>query len=311
MVKILFSCLLLAVLILGGIDVVRADNVGDELEVLKAFLGDKAQFEKKVRTFDKLHMMIARSLYAKAQSLEKQGEKDAAYAAAQESERHINLVQSAYDMGLGNFSDSAVMHNYYGEFIYDCLGDSHRAAQHWKKAIQHDPNLARAHCNFGMYALHSGMYSTGFESMDIALRLEPDNPDYLYNMVQAYFAHSLHLMQARKMSRDKIFTEAIKMSEKAADILPDDFEVLRDYALNFFLGEEYGVKVNWKDAAKAWQEARTKARTDAERFNTWLNEARVYKNSGDSKKTMECLDAAKAIWPDSPVVQQLIKDLKR
>ena len=162
-----------------------------------------------------------------------------------------------------------------------------------------------------MYALHSGMYSSGFESMDIAVRLEPDNPDYLYNMVQAYFAHSLYLMQARKMTREKIFSEAMKMSKKAADILPDDFEVLRDYALNFFLGEEYGVKVNWKDAAKAWQAARTKARTDAERFNTWLNEARVYKNSGDSKKTMECLNAAQAIWPDSPVVQQLIKDLKR
>jgi tetratricopeptide (TPR) repeat protein len=311
MIKNKFLGLIMAVVLCGSLDFVQAEEGVDEIETLKAFLVDKAQFEQKVHTFDKLHTAIARGLYAKASSLEKQGDKEAAYAAAQESERHINLVQSAYEMGLGHYDDSAILHNYYGEFIYDYLGDANKGAQHWKKAIQNDPNLARAHCNFGMYALHNGMYSIGFESMDTALRLEPDNPDYLYNMVQAYFAHSLYLMQERKMNRAKIFTEAMKMSKKAADILPEDFEILRDYGLNFFLGEEYGEKVNWKDAAKAWQKARTKARTDAERFNTWLNEARVYKNMEDSKKTLECLNAALEIWPDSPVVQELIKDLKR
>ena len=193
--------------------VASAEN-NREIETLKAALDDQNNFEKKVRAFDKLHLAVARALYEKAKTLEQQNKKDEAYAAAEEAQHHIDLVKSAYEMGLEAFENSAVLHNYYGEFLYDYLGEQHDALTHWQRAIQLDNNLGRAHCNYGMYALHNGMYSTGFESMKTALRLEPNNPDFLYNMVQVYFAHSLYLMQSEKMERPQIYKEAMKMSEK-------------------------------------------------------------------------------------------------
>lgn len=300
----------LAMIVCSIIAVSHADEPDRELELLKKYLGDSEQFENKVYTFDKLHMAIARGLFQKAQTYEKAQKAQEAYKAAEEAQYHIDLVKQAYEMGLNTFADSAVLHTYYGEFIYDNLGDVHGAAKRWKRALQLDDNCARAHCNFGMYALHNGMYSSGFKSLETALRLEPDNPNFLYNMVQVYFAHSLYLMQSREYSREKIYKDAMKMSKRAAHLLPEDFEVLRDYALNFFLGEEYGVEVNWKDAARAWQEVRKITRTQAETFNAWLNEARVYKNYGDKRKALECLNEAQSIWPESPVVKRLIQDFK-
>ena len=307
-VRTRYICIFLFVF--GFIVVSQAEETGSELDVLKDSLGNQEIFENKIHTFDKMHMAIAKGLYVKAKSFEKEKKVSEAYQAAEEAQRHIDLVQQAYEMGLNVFSNSAVLHNFYGEFVYDFLGNPHEAATHWKQALQLDNSCARAHCNFGMYALHNGMYATGFESLETALRLEPDNPNFLYNMVQVYFAHSLYLMQSHHYTREKIYKDAMEMSKRAARFLPEDFQVLRDYALNFFLGEEYGVKVKWKDAVQAWQDARSRARTKAEIFNTWLNEARVHKQNGDSKKSIECLNKAQAIWPESPVVKQLIEDFK-
>ena len=287
-----------------------ADDTGDELNVLKQYLGDRESFEKKVYTFDKLHMAIARGLFKNAQTYEKAGKTEEAYEAAEAAQHHISLVKQAYALGLDTFGDSALLHNYYGEFLYDTLGEANKAATYWKQALQMDSSCARAQGNYGMYALHNGMYATGFDSMEKALRLEPDNPNFLYNMVQVYFTYSLYLMESRKFTREKIFKDAMKMSKRAARLLPEDFDVCRDYALNFFLGEEYGVNVKWKDAAQAWRDARRSARTKAETFNTWLNEARVHKRNEDEKKAVECLNKAQAIWPESPVVKQLIEDFK-
>jgi len=304
------TCALVIIGLWISFPVASAEN-NRELEILKGALDNQKNFEKKARAFDKLHLALARALYEKAKTLEKQDKKDEAYAAAEDAQHHIDLVKSAYEMGLATFENSAVLHNYYGEFLYDYLGEQDGAVTHWQRAIQLDDKMGRAHCNYGMYALHNGMYSIGFDSMKTALRLEPNNPDFLYNMVQVYFAHSLYLMQSEKMERSKIYKDAMKMSEKAAQLAPEDFDVLRDYALNFFLATEYDVKTDWKEAVKAWRNAREKARTKAEVFNTWLNEARVHKENGDNNKALECLGKAQEIWPQSPVVQQLIADFKK
>lgn len=286
------------------------DASSDGLSVLQEFTGDQGVFEQKVRVFDKLHVGLAQAYFNKAKSLGQQGEETEAQKALEEARKNLELVKAAYDLGLSHFDNSAVLHNYYGELIYDYFGQPNEAAHHWKQSTQLDSKFARAHCNFGMYALHNGMYSLGIDSMDTALRLQPNDPNFLYNMAQVYLVHSLQLMQIRKWDRAKIYKEAMTMSEKAAKILPDDYELWRDYGLNFFLGEDFGVKVNWKDAAKVWKTVRAKARNDAEVFNAWLNEARAHKANDDKKKAKQCLDAAQAIWPDSPAAKQLINDFR-
>ncbi len=284
-------------------------NEAVELDVLRPALHNKELFEKRVRTFDRLHVAIARYQYLRARELEEQGDAAAAHEASDKAQHHLRLVKAAYDLGLTHFSGSAVLHNYYGELLYDFFGRPHDAARYWQRAIQLDSRLARAHCNFGMYAMHNGMYVMGVQKLDKALELEPRNPDFLFNMTQVYLAHFPQIMQIRKWDRPRVYREAMKLSERATRYAPTAFDVLRDHALNYFVGEDFGATVKWRDAAKAWQKARSYARTDAELFNTWLNEARVHIRNNDNKRARQCLDAAEAIWPDSAIVQQMIEDL--
>ena len=281
-----------------------------ELDVLREDLDDQKRFERRARAFEKLHVVIARGYYLQARQLEEKGETEGALAASQKAQHHLQTAKKAYDMGLATFDRSAVLHNYYGELVHDFFGRPNEAAQHWRRAVQVDSGLARAHGNLGMYAMHNGMYAMGMTSMDRALELEPNNPDFLFNMAQVYLAHFPHIMQVRKWDRAKVYREAMKLSARATRFAPTDFDVLRDYALNYFVGEEFGVNVKWRNAARAWAEARKHARTDAERFNAWLNEARVHNRNNDKRRARECLERARAIWPDSPIVQQLIDDFR-
>ncbi len=219
-------------------------------------------------------------------------------------------MKEVYDLGLEHFDNSPVLHNFYGELIHDYFGRANEASKHWNRAVQLDSNHGRAHNNLGMYYCHVGMYAMGVNNLDASLELEPNNPDFLFNMAQVYLTHFHQIMQIRKWSSEKVYQEAMKISERAAHNASDDFEVLRDYALNYFLCENFDVKVDWRKAARAWQAARPHAHTNAERFNTWLNEARAHLRNNDRDRANACLESARAIWPDSPVVKQLLEDFK-
>ena len=280
------------------------------VRLLKQYLNDQSEFERKARAFDKLHIAIARSHYLEARVLEDQGDAEGAVNASAMAQKNLQWVKEAYDLGLAHFDNSPMLHNFYGELIHDYFGRANEASKHWNRAVQLDSKCARAHNNLGMYYCHAGMYAMGVNSLDESLKLEPNNPDFLFNMTQVYLTHFPQIMQIRKWPRDKVYQEAMKISERAIRYAPDDFQLLRDYALNYFLGESFDVKVDWRKAARAWQAARPHAHTDAERFNTWLNEARVHLRNDDRNRANACLDSARAIWPDSPVVKRLLEDFK-
>lgn len=292
----------------AGADTASSESAPSSLALLEQYLGDREEFERRVRAFDKLHVAIARAQYVEARTLEQQGDASGARAASDRARENLQQVKNAYDMGLARFDNSPILHNFYAELIHDFFGRIHEASKHWHRAVQLDPKYARAHNNLGMYYCHAGMYAMGVDSLDNSLRLEPNNPDFLFNMTQIYLTHYPHVMQIRQWTREQVYREAMKLSERAVKFAPADFEVLRDHALNYFLAGNFGVKADWRKAAQAWQATRPYARTDAERFNTWLNEARVHLRNNDRRRANECLEAARAIWPDSPVVQQLLED---
>jgi hypothetical protein len=100
----------------------------------------------------------------------------------------------------------------------------------------------------------------------------------------------------------------MKMSKKAAE-LSNEFELIQDYAVNFFAAENFQLEADWRDAAKVWQWAREKARTTDEEFYTWLNEARVWILEGNEDKARTCLEAALEIRPDNEVASTLLSKL--
>ncbi|MEA3366315.1 MAG: hypothetical protein U9Q79_11810, partial [Candidatus Hydrogenedentes bacterium] len=106
----------------------------------------------------------------------------------------------------------------------------------------------------------------------------------------------------------KVYRRAMKMSKKAAE-LSNEYELIEDYAVNFFAAEHFQLEADWGDAARAWQWAREEARTDVEEFYTWLNEARVWIEDGKEAKARTCLEEALKLRPESEVAANLLSKL--
>ena len=174
----------------------------------------------------------------------------------------------------------------------------------WKKAAALHPDLSEVFNNLGIHYSHTGDLTRGLVCFDKALELEPDNPDYLYNLCQIYLTQFPDVAKQRQWSLKKVYRTAMKMSKKAAE-LGQDYELIQDYAVKFFAAENFQLKADWREAARAWQWARQNARTTDEEFFTWLNEARVWIADGNKTKALACLDAALTIRPDSEVAANL------
>lgn len=279
------------------------------LELLRPYLDNQTEFERRIRAFDKLQVGLAQSKYQEAMELEHQGNTAAAAAASEEARKTLDLVKEGYELGLSHFEKSPFLHNYYGELIHDFFNSANKALKHWLRSVEIDERFARAHCNLGMYYFHTGMYSLGLEHMNKALALEPDNADFLFNMVQVYLTHFRQIADIRKCTIERVYEEAMKMSERAAVLGPKDFQLQRDHAFNFFVAERFGITPDWEEAAAAWNKARMLARSDDERFNTLLYEARAHVRANNKLAAKNCLLEAQSLMPQNELVQNLLDSI--
>ncbi len=278
--------------------------------VLEQYLGNREEFIKKVRTFDRLHTRLADTLLGQSEGLARSGDAGEAAKKLEEARSHLAMSRQAYELGLKHFDDSAFLHNFLGELLYDRFDEQDAALRHWLKAVALDGNEHRAHNNLGIHYCHVGEYEKGFGHFDKALALDPENPDYLFNVAQNYLVYWPNVMTLRGWTGAETYAEAMRLSEKAAKLAPKEFELVKDYALNFFTAERMNAKPDWKKAAKAWQAAREAARTDDERFYTWMNEGRVHLKAENGKSAVECFEAAVAMRPQSDLARGLLSDAK-
>lgn len=239
-------------------------------------------------------------------SYARDGQRDLATSQQEEMQRRGTLVRSMWEWILERYPQNPRAHNYFGEYLFDYAGDEAGGIKHWMSASQLDPDLGAAQNNLGIYYFHTGDYARGLQHLERALKLEPDNPDYLYNMAQMYLIHFVQIERISKTPRDKLYKQAMEMSKKAAQLLPADFDIVQDYAVNFFAGQNFGVEVNWTEAAEAWKRAQAIARTEDERFYTLLNEARAWMNGEQPRNAVAPLEAAVKIHTDNVVAQQLL-----
>lgn len=234
------------------------------------------------------------------------GQRDLAAAQQEEMQKRGKLIRAMWEWILGRYPQNARAHNYYGEYLFDYAGDEAGGLKHWMTATQIDDDLGAAQNNLGIYYFHTGDYARGLQHLERALKLEPDNPDYLYNMAQMYLIHFPQIERITKTPRDKLYKQAMEMSKKAAELLPSDFDIVQDYAVNFFAGQNFGVEVDWKQAAEAWKRAQAIARTEDERFYSLLNEARAWMNGQQPRNAVAPLEAAVQLQKDNAVAQQLL-----
>jgi len=272
---------------------------------VESLLGDEAAAAGKIRAYDRLHQALADMAGKRAGLFGKEGNKEGSKKEIERANAELLLARQAYESALQRYPGQAVLHNYYGELLFDRFDEQEKGVAEWRKAIELDPRQSRAFNNLGIYLCHQGQYVDGLDNLDKALLLEPENPDYLYNIAQIYLAHWAKIMSIKKWTADELFKAAMKASEASARFAPTEYDLVSDYALNFFVAEQLGVTPDWEAAASAWGAARKLARNPEEEFNTWLNEGRVWYRADKPDKTEKCCDEALKIRPGSMVAEEL------
>jgi tetratricopeptide (TPR) repeat protein len=300
----------LAVLLAASLPIL-AEELPPELSFIDQ-AKDEAGLVKAVRDFDKAQLGAAGKEQKEAESLAQAGKAEEAKTQLQSARARAELVRKAYEAALKRYESNARLQNYYGELLYDIYGDFTGAIKCWETAVSIDPKLGAAYNNLGLHYFHSGSYELGLHNMDEALRLDPKHPDYCYNMAQLYLVHGPQIEKMRGWKPKKVYRRAMAYSHTSVHESPNDYDLLMDYANNFYAAERFSVKADWKKAAKAWQQARAKARTEEERFYCFLNEGRVWLFADKKEKAEGCLLEAQRMRPESePVKSLLLKAQKK
>lgn len=301
----------LSVFVAFALGAAESTSLPPELENLPALLGDENRLVDAVREFDLYEQALAEWDAAMAQELLLAGDSKLAQEKQRKSHERFVLVRKAYEYALQHYRANARATNYYAEILYDRFGEVSRALQLWRAALTLDPELSAPYNNLGIHSFHAGDYRQGLQYSLAALKLDPNNPDYLYNLAQCYLVHGPQVQEIRGWTARQVYDEAMALSKRAVENAPQDFEMLRDYALNFFVAENFGATADWTAAAKAWQQTRELARKDDAIAYTWVYEARAWIRKGNNKEAQRCLREALAIEPSSEVVKELLAKINQ
>lgn len=236
------------------------------------------------------------------------------YAIKKEDKELFNrimlLVEDIYKEGLIKYPDNIRIYDDYGSFLYDYKKDYGSSVELWEKGYELNPKDASMNNNFALHYFHIGEYDKGWDYLQKALKYGNDEPNILYNSAQIFIIHRNQIQEMTGWDKKKIYQKAMEYSEKAAKLQPDDFELCKDYALNFFAAVEFNLPIDGKKCAAAWQNARKRARTKDEEFYTWLNEGRAWLAIYKLDNAKKCLLEALKIRPDSVVVKNILYQIE-
>lgn len=305
--KLIGTVVLAFILVSGGVSA----KLSDELAHLESLATQEVQLVEAARRFDLQQKSLIQWDGDLIRQYGAQGRSDLIRTKQNDTNRRIELIRETWEFVTDRYPNNARALNYFGEYLYDYGGEKLKAIRNWRVAIQLDKKLAAPHNNLGLHDFHQGNYKTGLEHLQRALELEKNNPDFLYNMSQMYMLYFPQIGAMLDTSKDKLYREAMRMSKKAAELLPDDHHVLLDYATNFYAAEGFGIQADWQTAAMAWRKVSAKAETHQEYFFAYLNEGRTWLWAGKSDKAIEALKQASILEPDSRVVAQLLQKARK
>lgn len=307
---------LLAVLMLAGFGAVAQDASGalpPELSGLEPLLNDEKKLVEALRQYDNHQMALAEWDFNLAKMHGVNGDTALAQTKVEQAQKRIALVRRAYEEALKRYPDNPDAKTYYAELLYDHgteENDADKGVALWLEVVKAAPDTADAWNNLAIHYSHSGQYDECFNAMDKALALEPDNPDFLFNAAQFFMVHWPQAQAHYGASMEDICRKGMEYSRRAAEAYPDSYVLLQDYATNFYWAAERNLKVDWREAAEAWQKARAEARNNTELFYTWLNEGRVWKEVPNKKKAAACFEEALKLNPKSDVARRHLNELR-
>ena len=250
--------------------------VSDELASLEKLSRNPQQFVDAARRFDLQQQRLIAWDLRLAEDYARQKQYSLAAAKDADVRRRAALIGEAWRIVLSHYPQNARAVNYYGEYLYDYAGEMDLAVQRWLIAISLDSELPEAYNTLGIHYFHHGRIDKGLSNLHRALKLDPKNADVHFNLAQMYLIYFPQLEEILRTPRATIFRDAMTYSRNATRYAPEDYEMLEDYATNFYAAENFGVEADWSKATRAWKNARLHARNEREKFFTWLNEGRIW-----------------------------------
>jgi len=287
-----------------------AQPLPEELRPLLTLARDEQRLVDAVRSYHRMQDRLFEWDCELVRSLQDKGDAEAAEWQRQQAVRRLDLVEQAYRTAIRLYPNNARLQNYYGEFLYVVRRDNTKAVLSWKLATSLDPKLAAPHTNLGIYNCDHGQYDLGLAHFEKALELEPDNPSYLANMAQFYLHFCTQAQQRRGWDKARVYREALGLFRRAVRLDAGDYDLQRDYAAALSAAEDFGVRADWTQAAKAWRRARELAWNNRGRYAAWVNEGRAWMRAGKPEKAVVCLHEARRYEPDSAEVAELLQELE-
>ncbi len=287
---------------------VWSEDLPQEVKHLESLAGDRAALVDAARRYHLQQQDLIRWDQKMVDTYIREGQGSLVDEKRREMAHRIDVLEKQWNWILDRYPDDARANNYYGELLYDYANSPEAGVKHWLTAVGLDENCGPAHNNLGIHYFHDGNYAQGLKHLQRALELEEDNPDFLYNMAQMYLVHFDQLEKLLETPRAKLYRDAMKMSKKAADLAPDDFDIVQDYAVNFYAAENFGIEADWNEAALAWERAVPCARTESERFYALLNVGRAWMRASQPKNAVKPLEDAIALDQGNDIAKKLLAE---
>ena len=306
----------LCVLIGFCLPVLAQDSLPREAEHLRKLQDDEKALVDAARQYHLQQMDLTQWDYEITQSNVESTDVALQEVPGKSMEKRIKSIRLVWEYVLSVYSNNVRAMNYFGEYWYDIGGNAAAAITYWKRALATDRSMSFAHNNLGLHYFHTGDYRKGLSHLESALKLEPKNPDFLFNITQNYLNHFPSIIKIKKTDKKKLYREAMKYSQNAARYAPEDFSLAQDYAVNFFAAENFDIEVSWDTAAAAWQVARALAQKGRHVYYCLLNEGRCWLRAEEPEKALPLFESALAIRPaldlrdGNEVVEQLISRAK-
>lgn len=225
---------------------------------------------------------------------------------AEDLRDRLETIETGWQYLLEKYPDNPRANNYYGEYLFDHTRDQAGGIRYWQQAITLDPDFAPAHNNLGVHYLHSGSVRQGLQHLHMAISIDPDHPDYLFNITQAYLNYRRDVQRWYDKDLKKVYEDAMKFSRRAAEMGSDDLDLVQDYAVNFYAAENFDVSPNWNEAALAWDSVIALATEPVDRYYAILNKARVMIRMKKWADAASLLEQSLELQPDSEVAATLL-----
>lgn len=222
----------------------------------------------------------------------------------------VEEIDEIYQKLLNMYPEKTIVYDEYGAYLYDYLGDETKAVELWEKGLSINPNDASINNNLALHYFHIGEYEKGWKFLQNAIQNGKNDANIMYNSAQIFIIHRNQIQEMTGWEMEKIYQQAMDYSKKATELAPTDFEIQKDYALNFFTATQFNLPIDGKTSAIAWQSARKVARNKDEEFYTWMNEARAWLAIKELKEAKRCLEQALEIRPNSEIAKNLLHQIE-